>query len=488
MHLPHELVVLVTKYLGRRDLTSARRVSKLWCSCASESLFKTVHVSANKVDLDAFNAITSDPVLSKCVRRLVYDGAESMLDYSKTEYLDDLQSQASTDFHRGQIQLSDCQVGGFRDLIIARVGADFKAAKQRVGDSNLITEGYKKYHEHAVYQHDSLRSGSFVNDLAQGLRKLSLLDTIYVPSRWPRPWQIRQGVGSLLARTWNPLHVYPARWFWNRDPVSFACARPNGIGYYFIIVSALVRAKRKVRKLHIDQMAPDIFDRSDLSKPSILGLDAVAFTGLESLKLSLVSWWADDSEQEIPEICPNIDGLRAMLSSMTRLKALDLFLPRDSFYEHDQVFPKDKIWTQLETFRIFSLCSKATDLVDLLTFQMPKLRNLKVFFINLSDGIWDAVIECLKQYSKLSEFHTQELCHNNWYEFNCKLHDHQDQYQTNERQSWEEEIEHYVVHGGRHPCLMPHQPDSAAEDFAKDLKPLLRCCRSSQSSRISDAY
>ena len=489
MHLPHELVVLVTQYLGRRDLKSTRLVSKLWSSCASESLFTTIHVSANKVDLDAFNAITNDPVLSTCVRRLVYDGTEFKLEYCKTAYLSRLWSQASS-----KIQLSDCQDGEFRDLIIARFRGhppDFEAAKQRVGESDFITEGYKKYHEHAVYQHDSLRSGSFVNSLAQGLRKLALLETIILRSRWPGPWQIHQGFGSLLARKWNPLHVYPERWVWEKDPVSFVWAEPNGIGHYFIIVAALVRAQRKVRKLYIGNMAPEIFNRSDLSKPSILGLDTVAFTGLESLTLTLVSCCAYDSDQETDQetsdICPNIDGLRAMLSSMTRLKALNLFLPRYSSYECHQVFPKDTIWTQLETFRIFSLCSKATDLVDLLTFQMPKLQDLKILLIFLSDGIWQGVIECLKQYSKLSKFQTHELCHSDGYSLKCQRHDHEYQDYHERQMSWEKGNSHYVVHGGRHPCLMPHQPDSAAEKFAKDLKPFLRCCGSSQSSRIADA-
>ena len=507
MHLPHELVVLVTQYLGRRDLKSARLVSKLWCSCASESLFTTIHVSANKVDLDAFNAITSDPFLSKCVRRLVYDGTEFMPDLSKTEYFDRLLYQASSKFYRGQIQLSDCSDGEFCDLIIARVGRhrpDFEAAKQQVGDSNFITEGYKKYHEHAVYQQDSLRSGSFVNGLAQGLRKLSLLDTIHVPSRWPKPWQIDQGVGSLLARKWNPLHVYPQSWVRDRDPVSFACAEPNGIGHYFIIVSALVRAQRKIRNLAIfHYIPPEIFNRSDHSKPSVLSLDVVAFEGLEKLVLYLASWCHGSSHQVAPERCPNIDGLRMMLSSMTRLKTLDLYLPSNGFDEHAQVFPKDTIWTQLETISLFGLSAKATDLVDLLTFQMPKLQHLTIKLIALSDGIWEGVFECLKQYSKLSRFiinsfdcldDYRPLYRSDGKTFDCQRHDHGHDHESLDehekemhRRSLLGEITLYVVHGGRHPCLMPDQPDSAAEDFAKDLKPFLRCCGSSQSTWIADS-
>ena len=484
MHLPHELVVLVTQRLGRRDLKSARLVSKLWCSCASESLFTTIHVSANKVDLDAFTAITNDPVLSKCVRRLVYDGSEFRLNYSKTKYLDKLRSQTSSAFHQHKSRHSEYQDQEFRDLMTEH-RPEFEAAKQRLGDSKLVTEGYKKYHEHAVYQRDSLRSGSFFNGLAQGLRKLPLLSSIDVRRRWPPASRIDQGFGSLLARKWNPFHVYPASWYLVQDS-SFVGAECNGKEHYFIIVSALVRAQRKIRNFFICVIPPEIFDRSDHTKPSVLGLDTVAFAGLEKLGLSLASWCAGAIDQGTTEIRPNLDGLRIMLSSMTRLKDLALILPSGGRYGCDQVFPKDTIWTQLETLELFGLSSKAPDLLDLVTFQMPKLQNLTIGLIILSDGIWEGVIECLKRYSKLSNLGIDRLYENSGREFRgVFFYPHDDE---RLHMSWLREFSHYVVHGGRHPSLTPDQPDSAAEDFAKDLKPLLRCCTSSQPNRTAHTF
>ena len=484
MHLPSEVMLLIMESLGHRDLKSARLVSKLWRSWASGSLFTTIYVSANKVDLDAFTAITDDPLLSTCVRRLVYDGSEFMLNYSKTEYLDSLRSQTSSIFHQHKSRLSEYQDQKFRDLMGHQ--PDFEAAKQQLEDSTLVTEGYKKYHEHAVYQHHSLRSGSFVNSLAQGLRKLSLLNTIQVLDQWPLSWQDDQGFGSLLARNWSLFHVHPADWIWEQDPMSSAYAKPHGTGHYFIIVSALVRAQRKIRNFSIYDIPPEIFNRSDHSKPSVLGLDIVAFAGLEMLNLSLASWCAGESHIFTSEICPNIDGLRIMLSSMTRLKTLNLCLPDTGRYEYDQVFPNDAIWTQLETLAFFDLSSKTTDVLDLLTFQMPKLRNLTIGDIYLSDGIWEGVIECLQQYSKLSNLDIDSfpgLYQHNGKEFTCPFHK---PFDTVRSCRWRQEISHYVTHGGRHPSLMPDQPDSAAEDFAKDLKPFLRCCTSSQPTRIAE--
>ena len=494
MHLPHELVVLVTQSLGRRDLKSVRLVSKLWCSCASESLFTRIYVSANKVDLDAFNAITSDPVLSTCVRRLIYDGSEFMLDYSKTEYLNQLWSQT--------VSINEDRLSKYHDQEICDwVNATFESYHldlmtiERLGHSKFITQGYEKYHEHAVYQHHSLRSGSFVDSLAQGLRKLSLLSSIKVESEWAVS---SDGylLGSPLSRNWDTFHASPTGWAWEEASVTLECPKPNGIGHYFIIVSALVRAQRSIRNLTIPDIPPEIFNRSDHSKPSVLNLDTVAFAGLEVLVLSLASWCAGHSDQATLEVCPNIHGLKAMLSSMTRLQVLDLALPYKSFfpsdYKCDQVFPKDTIWTQLETFKLLSLSTKATDFVDLLTFQMPKLQHLSLNTLELSDGNWEGVVECLKQYSKLSKLRLLRLYCNDGKEFNCfayPLYDLEDEFQylLELIRDWGKEISEYIIHGGRHPCLRPGQPDSAAEDFAKDLKPFLRCCGSSQSTRITDA-
>ena len=484
MHLPNELVVLVAEYLDGSDLKSARLASKLWCSCASEFLFKKIYVSANKIDLDTFNAITNHPFLSKCVRCLVYDGSEFNLDYSKVAYLDQLRSQTSTIFSRNMNRLSDYQDKEICDWVTAVVGEhqyDSEATIERLRDSKFITQGYEKYHEHAVYQHHSLRSGSFADSLTQGLRKLPLLKTIYVENDWtvyPKGYPL----GSPLSRNWDPLHAYPTRWAWEETSVTLGYPKPNAIEHYFILVSALVRAQRKVHNLALPNIPPEVFNRADHSKPSVISLDVVAFSGLEMLDLDLSSWYYDDREPVYSEICPNIDGLRVMLSSMTRLQILFLCLQFGFSYEYDQVFSKDTIWTQLKSLHLRCLSSKATDLVDLLTFQTPELQQLDLGYLLLLDGTWEGVIECFKQYSKLSTFHTrpQTLFREDG--------------TTLQRHSYEpydfvcpSRVSRYILDGGHHPCLKPGQPDSAAEDFAKDLKPLLRCCRSSQPARIAHA-
>ncbi|KAL9137549.1 MAG: hypothetical protein Q9175_001235 [Cornicularia normoerica] len=324
MTLPNELDVAIIHSLGSRDLKSARLVSKLWCSYASGFLFQKIYVSPHKVDLEAFEAITQDSVLSKSVRKLVYDGSEFIPNYSKASYLQNLWSQGCSSLCHYDNWYPDSQDPEFCSRVSALVGKDrqgFEATIDRLEDSEFLNEGYKMYTEHAVHQHHLLQSEEFVNILTEGLWKVVLLDSIDVQDRWPMAARAfdKRCEGSPLARRWKPDHLCPASWVWKKDPMSYACAKSNGIGHYWIIVSALVRAQRQVRNLSIDSISipPEVFDRTDHTKPSILGLDVVAFAGLESLHLSLASWCDGCGDEETPEVYPNIDGLWILLSLMT---------------------------------------------------------------------------------------------------------------------------------------------------------------------------
>lgn len=84
--LPTEIVLKILRPLSRSDLISARLVSKHWSLCAAELFFDVIYISPSKEDIDVFKAITQHPVLSKCPRHLIYNGAEFLSDYSKEEY------------------------------------------------------------------------------------------------------------------------------------------------------------------------------------------------------------------------------------------------------------------------------------------------------------------------------------------------------------------------------------------------------------------
>lgn len=94
------------------------------------------------------------------------------------------------------------------------------------------------------------------------------------------------------------------------------------------------------------------------------------------------------------------------------------------------------------------MSTSAKDLVQLLTKGMPQLQVLRCRRVLLVEGRWEGVIECIKRSMTL-----QQLCLD-W----------------DGRRLWRSEIrdkdvEQYVLHGDRHPCLLSDEPDSASEKF-----------------------
>ena len=88
------------------------------------------------------------------------------------------------------------------------------------------------------------------------------------------------------------------------------------------------------------------------------------------------------------------------------------------------------------------MLTPAKDLVRLLTVRMPKLQILHLIAIELVDGSWEGVVECMKRSMHLRGLGLamKELA-------DRKL------------------LELYVLRGGRHPRLFPDEPDSASEKY-----------------------
>ena len=166
MHLLNEIVVAILEDLGCSDLKSERLVCKTWCSCASTFLFDRIFVAPNKVDLEVFDAITRHPNLSKCVRHLIYDGTEFMFDLTKKDYIKSLWSQtwnqkSQTFLIGAYTRLSDPQIKDWIDDVNSRnLSPPTILAKWE--DYSFINRGYEVYQEHSIYQHETFRSGDFV--------------------------------------------------------------------------------------------------------------------------------------------------------------------------------------------------------------------------------------------------------------------------------------------------------------------------------------
>lgn len=81
---------MIVRILGRPDLKTARLVSLTWSYYASELLFDKIYVAPNKLDFEAFEAISRHKTLSKNVRQLIYDGSGFIFNCTRRRYIQDL--------------------------------------------------------------------------------------------------------------------------------------------------------------------------------------------------------------------------------------------------------------------------------------------------------------------------------------------------------------------------------------------------------------
>lgn len=470
MYFPNEIFQTIVRSLRRTDLKAARLVSPAWRDFASPLLFDRIYVAPNKLDFETFEAICRDRILSNCVHRLIYDGAEFIANYNKRRYIKDLQSQTRQILGETTDGLSALDVGGSER--IARMedarpaGLDLDDLEVKWGNAGLITQGHRKYLEHARYQQNAILSGYFNEGLVQGLKLLPSLESISLEGGWPRHIAAtlsEHGFGSPLARTWDPLHPYPQRWYYGPSNDGFS----NGVCHHQIITTALVRAKKQIYDFTVGgnsllpAMPSEIVGGSYDPSHSITGLDALTFTQLVRVSLK-IEHWDDRTHGNNREKSWDLPKL---LGSMKSLRRLDLILPRDAndnplTYRFNQVFPQHTKWDSLATMVLHGVSSGITELLNLILFRMPALTCLELGELELRDGTWEAVIESLQQSRQLSSFNVargSRLLYDGDSLSGAKLFDYSFK-----------AIEDYVLHGGRHPCLQDYQLDTAASLYVMD--------------------
>ena len=465
MHLPDEIIIATIKFLEGRDLKLARLVCKTWCSYASRFLFDQIYVAPNRVDLEVFNAITQHPTLSKHVRRLIYDGSEFMSELTKESYVGGLWMQTASMAKSGlddpdpEIRdwAHDCENQN-QDPV------SLEATLAKWTDQSFINRGYHVYQEHSLYQQSVIQSGDFIESLVEGLSRLLHLKSVALEGGWPIASLDKPDHGTPLAREWNRFYCIPHRWC--SESVGFL---PDGMREYWIINTALGRARRHIDKMAIGRyytqgISPEVFARNDPTQPNYLGLDIVALSEIKRLALRLAGY----REESAPEYC-DIEGLPKLLGSMHSLQQLKLALsysPKTyvSLYDYEQVFPRTMTWKNLEKLVLENFASNGADLLRLLLIQMPHLKYAFIGSTQLLKGCWESVIECLKRFNGFLSFGFAD-CH-----YECQLYHHGEEIFECDI----EQLGSYVMHGGRHPCLPNDAPASASEDYMLEIDASLR--------------
>lgn len=500
MDLPNEILLSIFALLERKGLKSSNLVSKIWRECASTILFDQIYVSSVKEDLEVFEAIAEHPLLSRCVRHIKYDATEFLQPLTKHQYITELRDEGPLihcDEDRSPWRTDDHEVN---DWVNSRILGNMNAAElsARFQDSQLIKRGYQSYREHATFQQAELKSGRFPRRLTRGLRKFKHLEEVTLEGSWKYVPGVNQlsgagerCTGSYTARHWNRFYCKPRGWrwgnvlrYWNEDPELWKIS-PDGTQSYKIITTALVQAQCHILSFTVGSnngclcpgLPPTAFDLSGLTarqKKKASSVGVTAFANLEKFVLLRLASYSEHGAEggRTPEKFYNIEGLPLILASMNRLKHLELHLSTDisetpSYYSEVQALPRDKIWPHLESLTLTNLSITASGLLHLLLYRTPNILHLEIGGISLLEGSWQAFFEALSQSQHLASFKFEPdtyLVHHDGKEFWT------DDYESIPYK----DLEEYVIHGGRHPCLLDHEPDSAAHEWLQKFDPTMR--------------
>ncbi|MCJ1455383.1 hypothetical protein MMC28_005738 [Mycoblastus sanguinarius] len=468
MKLPNEITSQVLENLDKENLKRARLVSTVWCHYASEYLFTKVYISPRKEDIDVFKLITRHPRLSHCVKTLEHDAASFVLNRIREDYFLDLIKMAQDRHFQRLYKLCrarstdlDPQIDEFVRLC-NDPEADFQLAANTCIDYDFMVEGYRDWQARAAYEERCKASGDFLRILVPGLRKLDQLQSIEVNDHW-----------GYITSTQKLKSVEPC-WYgspFGRNRSIFRALpqtnHPNGLGEYCLLTTALSLAEKRLCSFYVGALSPSAFAIKDCVTPELVECSLDAYSRLEHLVLGLAKFVG---EPKILSMYAALPGLQVLLKSMTLLKTLRLYLTQhnschdDAWFTYDQIFPTNFTWPYITKLNLWYLQINARDLVALLTVRMPNLRHLTLECIELRNGSWEGVIECMQNSMRLLSFGPlglgMEFLHHGGHDF----------IGPNAPEDFPGKIGEYVVHGGRHPCLLPAEPLSASQKYLSELE------------------
>lgn len=474
--LPNELIVQVLSYLEKHELKFARLVCKIWSHFASEPLFNKLYISPREEDIKVFKLVTQHPQLRRCVTTLEYDATRFSPDISISTYIRKLVNCTRYRLHDYEVRQIrqrenlDPQIDeyfGISQTCRDNLQGSWEVEEfiiEKLKDFTFVIEGCRRWQECAAYQQKCINSGDFLRILVYGLRNLRL-QSVLVCQEWSLWSHSRQThyYNSPFGRTWHILRAQPKCW-------SYDGTHADAFDNFWVLTTALAFAQTPLRSFKITKLPPIVFDTVEHVTESMVGCSVDAYSGLEYLSLTLrhhVSRGQFRSELD------KLSGLQTLFRSMTGLKILNLDIPRPYRSVQDftgevaleRVLPTSEVhWTELTALRLCNVSAPAKYLVQLLTVRMSKLQVLYFREIQLVEGSWEGVIESMKNSMHLRQVSIAA----------CWASGHLEHGKFNRSGSWkrskggnvrDEDVEEYVLRGGRHPFLLPDEPDSASDKY-----------------------
>ena len=494
MALPNELMLDVCGYLAKPDLKTCRLVSKSWSAPASVYLFSKIYISPREEDIEVFNLISQNTQLSRCVRSLEYDGTSFSSGLSEYVYIGQLSRQVTSypKLYRTCLGNEDAE---FTQFIEKCLKEPFDPPEDFMG-SGLILKGYREWNDRDEYQRRIMRNGEFLRILKHGLGRLELLNSVEVTSDWltsnlhdlylTEDQTHSYFYGSPFGRSWHlsrlqpngcddtgSRSIRPPKNDWvevlttglvTAPTPCFAPRQPTNMQIFEVITSALSQSQKHPRSFAMSRLPVSVFD------PYLSGVikngNISAYSGLEHLVLGFSRmYWGSYRNP------PYLAAIQALLGSMRGMRSLQLSVPSDRYsrippsHSYWRIFPTDGTkWIALTKLKLFGFRVSAKTLCHLLKIRMPNLRELRFRKVELVEGRWEGVIECLKTSMYLLSFPTGKYWQNTHqggevFPARCPA----------ERLAFGKDIENYVVNGGRHPCLCADEDDSASTKYLSDL-------------------
>ncbi|KAL8782148.1 MAG: hypothetical protein Q9213_005652 [Squamulea squamosa] len=347
----------------------------------------------------------------------------------------------------------------------------------KYGEPKFIVEGYEKFMRHTHWQKASLVGeiehwpivyttlGSFPN-----------LVSIELEDEWFFGEDVRStddtmnytsfgellAVGTPLRRSWNLFHLTPtwcsrSQRTWLQPPDSI-----DAMQNFDTVTSLLQNTAKPITNLTIDTA----FLPAMALSATIVGDRLSGFAGLRSLFLNIHSVGASyDAILGLPRILEAASGL---IHLMLVLPGDDELNPMQS-YTLEDVFPAAPVaWNSMQSFKIRNLSADAVGLTRLLRFSMRNISHLELGNIELTSGAWEEVMEYLHRQPRLSRFRVWRGCgllypgfpHRKMLKARGSLgiYKRDEIGACHQHRQFLADIEDYIIHGGRNPCLAMELP------------------------------
>ena len=492
-YLPLEVKGIVATFLCKSNLKNLRCVSKQWHAMATPLLFDQVYVSPRNKDIQVFSHITKHPGLSRSIKKIICD-VSTVTDLSHQVYFDMLCVQ----WWHMTVSLSkkdpfNSPHPGLNKLVNAIIRAKrfrgdlfFKYANHE-----YVREGWQLWQDLAKEERDALGHGRdpmYLSDLCSGLHRLSNLQSVEMDNdMWAKVGlNMQTGFyasfsqhlarptlsGSPLARSWAPWHLFPSR------------SIGAGFEHLWLVIEALSRTQRRIRHFDCQSWVREGLSPSSFARYSKTDMFAqrmaLALWQLQTLELQITPPRHDaidhrniDALGHLPHLLEKLTGLRYLkliLTSAERINRvrLSILTPlSDTCYSYPQVFPQCSKWERLEGLNLSGLAIDGLDMVFLLLHQMPHLKRLWLYRIDLLTGRWIGVIEVLRFRARLRPWELLSLQgsfrHEDGVWWPCEPH------LAKKEDLLLREFMRYAKEGGRHPSLPPHVDDTLSLRLFQEL-------------------